>query len=89
MSQEGTSYQFYKDEILSALEELSIEKVKEVLNFINFLKNERLLKRIDPDQAYFWTKEWQEGEREADEDIKSGRIKSFNSVDDLIAELKE
>ncbi len=28
---------------------------------------------IPRDQAYFWTKEWQAGEREADEDIKAGR----------------
>jgi hypothetical protein len=39
------------------------------------------------DQAWFWTKEWQEGEREAEEDIKNGRVKSFSNVHDLIAEL--
>jgi len=42
---------------------------------------------IDKDQAYFWTKEWQEGELEADEDIKAGRVKAFDSVDELIEEL--
>ena len=25
-------------------------------------------------QAYFWTKEWQEAEKEASEDIKQGRL---------------
>ena len=25
-------------------------------------------------QAYFWTKEWQAGEREADKDIRAGRV---------------
>jgi len=44
-------------------------------------------KLIDKDQAYFWTKEWQEGELEADEDIKAGRVKAFDSVDELIEEL--
>jgi len=29
---------------------------------------------IPRDQAYFWTKEWQVGEREAEEDIKAGRV---------------
>jgi len=36
---------------------------------------------------YFWTGKWQEGEREADEDMKAGRVKSFDSVDELIKEL--
>lgn len=36
-------------------------------------------------QAYFWTKEWQEGEREADEDLKRGRYKDFDSAEDAIA----
>ncbi|MBA7474127.1 MAG: AbrB/MazE/SpoVT family DNA-binding domain-containing protein [Dehalococcoidia bacterium] len=45
-------------------------------------------KLIDKSQTYFWTREWQEGEREADEDIRAGRLKTFDSVDELIAELK-
>ena len=32
---------------------------------------------IAPDSAYFWTREWQAGEREADEDIREGRVISF------------
>ena len=47
-----------------------------------------MLKNLeDKSQAYFWTKRWQEGEREADEDIKVGRVKTFDSVDELIREL--
>jgi hypothetical protein len=42
---------------------------------------------IDRSQAYFWTKRWQEGEREADEDIRAGCVKTFVSVDELIKEL--
>ena len=38
-------------------------------------------KLIDSSQAYFWTKEWQEAEKKATEDIKAGRIKAFDSVD--------
>ena len=37
-------------------------------------------KLVDASQAYFWTEEWQEDERRADEDIKSGRIKDFKSA---------
>ncbi len=42
-------------------------------------------KVIDPDQAWFWTSEWQEGEKEAEDDIKSGRVESFNTVDDAVS----
>ncbi|MBI4358639.1 MAG: AbrB/MazE/SpoVT family DNA-binding domain-containing protein [Candidatus Omnitrophica bacterium] len=45
-------------------------------------------KLIDPSQAYFWTKEWQEGEKEAEEDIRQGRIKKFKSVKALMDDLK-
>jgi hypothetical protein len=41
----------------------------------------------DPDQAWFWTPEWQAMEREADEDIAAGRYKTFDNMDDLIADL--
>jgi antitoxin MazE len=42
---------------------------------------------VDKSQAYFWTKQWQEGEKEAAEDIKAGRVKTFESVDKLIKDL--
>ena len=44
---------------------------------------------IDKSQAYFWTPEWQAGEREADEDIAAGRVHEFDNVDDLIASLHQ
>lgn len=40
--------------------------------------------QIPKDQAWFWTEEWQKGEREADEDIKTGRVKSFENVNEAI-----
>ena len=43
---------------------------------------------IDRSQAYFWSKRWQEGERQAEEDIHAGRVKEFENVDDLIADLE-
>jgi AbrB family looped-hinge helix DNA binding protein len=45
-------------------------------------------KLVDKSQAYFWSRKWQEGEREADEDIKAGRVKAFNSVEELISDLE-
>ena len=44
-------------------------------------------KLVDKSQAYFWTKQWQEAEKEADEDIRAGRVKTFDSVEDLIKDL--
>jgi hypothetical protein len=35
--------------------------------------------RIDPDQAWFWTREWQQKEREADDDLAAGRASRYDS----------
>jgi AbrB family looped-hinge helix DNA binding protein len=32
------------------------------------------VKMIHPDQAYFYTREWQEGEAQADKDIEKGEV---------------
>jgi bifunctional DNA-binding transcriptional regulator/antitoxin component of YhaV-PrlF toxin-antitoxin module len=45
-------------------------------------------KLVDPSQAYFWTREWQAGEREAEEDIRRGRVKKFKSVKELMDDLR-
>lgn len=45
-------------------------------------------KLIDMSQAYFWTPKWQEGERLADEDIKDGRVKIFDSAEELMKDLE-
>lgn len=44
-------------------------------------------KAIDARQAWFWTKEWQEAEKEAEQNIRTGRVKKFKSVEDLIKDL--
>lgn len=44
---------------------------------------------IPYDQAWFWSKEWQEEEHEADGDIKADRVKRFDNVDDLIEDLNK
>jgi len=43
---------------------------------------------VDASQAYFWTDEWQRGEREARDDIRRGRVKRFRSAKALISDLK-
>ena len=44
-------------------------------------------KLVDKSQAYFWTEEWQKGEAEAEADIRGGRVKTFDSVEELLEEL--
>lgn len=47
------------------------------------------VKMIDPDQAYFWTPEWQKDEAEASRDIAEGRvIGPFGSVEEFIKALE-
>lgn len=45
-------------------------------------------KIIDATQAWYWTPEWQAGEREADADLAAGRVETFASGEDLIRALK-
>jgi hypothetical protein len=45
------------------------------------------LVKEDADQAYFWSKQWQAGEQQADDDIATGHIKTFDTMDDLISDL--
>ena len=48
-----------------------------------------VFKIIPKEQLWFWTKEWQKREREAEEDIKTGRIYGpFSSGKKLLKSLK-
>jgi len=44
-------------------------------------------KLVDKSQAHFWTNKWQEAEQEADEDIKASRVRTFDSVEELLEDL--
>ena len=45
---------------------------------------------IDPDQRWWWTEEWQEGEREVERDIKAGRTSGpFETAKELFAHLDQ
>jgi hypothetical protein len=46
-----------------------------------------ILEPIDPDQAWYWSPEWQAAERESRADYEAGRYKEFSSMDDFIADL--
>jgi antitoxin MazE len=39
---------------------------------------------IDADQAWFWTPEWQRGERDVDEEVRAGRLVGpFKTVEEM------
>jgi AbrB family looped-hinge helix DNA binding protein len=44
---------------------------------------------VPKDQAWFWSEEWQKEEMEAEEEIKAGRLKSFDNIGDLLKSLHE
>jgi hypothetical protein len=41
--------------------------------------------QLNPDQAWFWTEEWQSGEREADADIAAGRLTRYETDEQMFA----
>jgi len=45
-------------------------------------------KLIDASQAWFWTPEWQAGEREADADLAAGRGEVFQSEETFLGDLE-
>lgn len=45
-------------------------------------------KIIDSEQAYFWSKDWQEAEREVEEDLRKGRVHKATDVEQLLKGLK-
>jgi len=38
----------------------------------------KVKKLIDKEQAWFWSERWQQGENEAEEDIRAGRVRKFS-----------
>ena len=44
----------------------------------------RVKKLIDKEQAWFWTKRWQQGEAEAEADISAGRVHSFDTAKEAV-----
>lgn len=46
-------------------------------------------KRISADQLYYWSPEWQQGIREAREDIKAGRVLGpYEEIEEALRSLK-
>ena len=45
-------------------------------------------KLIDKSQSWFWSPEWQEAEKSAQSDVESGRVEEFETVDELVEDLR-
>jgi len=44
---------------------------------------------IDSDQRWWWTEAWQSGERQAERDLRVGRVKVFESANELLQDLRK
>jgi bifunctional DNA-binding transcriptional regulator/antitoxin component of YhaV-PrlF toxin-antitoxin module len=42
---------------------------------------------VPADQAWYWTRSWQQGERKVDEHVESGQVKVSRDIDELLADL--
>jgi hypothetical protein len=51
--------------------------------------SEQARQAIPDDQAWFWSPEWQAGEREVDEQLARGECEAFDSMEDAIAYLHQ
>ena len=45
----------------------------------------KVKKLVDKEQTWFWTKRWQRGEKEAEEDIRAGRVHRFPDSKSAVA----
>jgi hypothetical protein len=63
------------------------EAVQTLPTELNTVLNGYITLRI-PEQAYFWTEEWQEAEAEADQDIRTGNVTRFSDIEDAIKFLR-
>ncbi|MFQ5456639.1 MAG: hypothetical protein ACE5EA_10660 [Nitrospirota bacterium] len=75
----------YKKELLMEVEGLPSEKIKEIIDFVCFIKAKEV---IDPTQSYFWTKKWQDMEKEADMDKEKENVIGDGTVKDLLKKIK-
>ena len=47
------------------------------------------LVEIDESQAWFWTEEWQAGERKVEEYIREGNVQTFDTIEEFLRTLRE
>jgi len=72
-------------EVMEELKELPAPQLREVLTYIHFLKAKDT---IDPSQLYFWTRQWQAMEHQAEADKHAGRLVGDGTLPGLLRALK-
>jgi len=72
-------------EVIDEIRGLPARQLRELRSYVFFLKARGA---IDPTQLYFWTKQWQSWEREADADKRAGRIVGDGTLRGLLVALK-
>jgi len=61
--------------------------LEQASRLVREIGREQLQKSIPKDQSWFWSKEWQAGEQEVDNDLKNGHYQTFTDIDELLADL--
>ncbi|HXT37683.1 MAG TPA: hypothetical protein VN837_19070 [Chloroflexota bacterium] len=79
----------YADIIAAASTEIQAKYQDETI-MVSALRRTGYLIMVDinPDQAWFWTEEWQAKERESDADEAAGRMTFHATTDDFLAALE-
>lgn len=71
----------------------NIERLIETIKSLSAAEKFELARRLeetgvlDDNQSWYWTPQWQAAEKEADEDIATGRVYHYDNVDDLMRSL--
>ncbi len=73
------------DELLEEVAALKPSQQRVVLDFVHFL---RIKATIDPTQAYFWTRQWQQLERAAERAKAHGRTLGNGTIKGLLQALE-
>lgn len=45
--------------------------------------------RRDPEQTWFWSADWQTRHREAMDDVSAGRVKTYDTIEAMLADLAD
>lgn len=77
-----------RESVAAELADLKPAQLRKVRDFVRWLKWAPFVSKMDLDQAYFWTPEWQAKERAADQALEQGEVRTFDAVDDLVAFLE-
>jgi hypothetical protein len=77
-------------ELLAGMPDVAAAERDTVLAMARSVRAEAfaLMKRLNPDQAWFWTEAWQAKEREADTDEAAGRVTHFDTDEEFLAALE-